>query len=67
MLNPGYTVIAKKKKIECPPPQLGFICPECKKVFLETEDDPKSFLTKCSNCGKWVYGKKILANELEKR
>lgn len=58
MLNPGYTVIAKKKKIECPPPQLGFICPECKKICLETEADLKSFLTKCSNCGKWVYGKK---------
>jgi len=64
MLNPGYTVIAKKKKIECPP-QRGFICPECKKVCLETETDPKSFLTKCSNCGRWVYGKKTLANGLE--
>jgi hypothetical protein len=65
MLNPGYTVVAKKKKGDLPPPRYGFICPECKKVCLETEADPKSFRTKCSNCGNWVYGKKRLENKLE--
>lgn len=64
MLNPGYTVIAKKEKIKGNPGRV-FICPECKKVFLEVEVEPGTFRTKCSNCRKWVYGKKMLTKVLE--
>ena len=64
MLNPGYTVIAKKKKIEREP-ERSFICPECKKVCLESDPDLDSFRTKCSWCRSWVYGEKILAKSTE--
>lgn len=62
MLNPGYTVVAKQKKIEYDP-VIGFVCPACKKVCLEVDTDPGKFRTKCSNCGAWVYGKKMPATE----
>jgi len=66
MLNPGYSVIAKKKKLQnVAPPGLSFICPECKKVCLEVAVSPDRFRTKCSYCGSWVYGKKMVANNLK--
>lgn len=62
MLNPGYSVIAKKKKIEYAP-GIGFICPNCKKICLEVDVDPGKFRTKCSNCGAWIYGEKYLSQK----
>ncbi len=59
MLNPGYMVIAKKEKIHRKPAR-EFICPACKKIFLEVDVEPESFRTKCSNCRKWVYGEKVI-------
>jgi hypothetical protein len=66
MLNPGYTVIAKKKRREDPAetPGRSFICPACKKIFLEVAEEPVMFLTKCSHCKSWIYGEKKVANNL---
>jgi hypothetical protein len=60
MLNPGYKIKVKRKKMECDPGR-AFACPHCKRVFLEAAD-PDKFRTKCSGCGKWIYGEKIIAN-----
>lgn len=61
MLNPGYRVIAKRDKMDSAPPR-SFICPECKKICLEADEDVAQFRTKCSTCRRWVYGEKILAS-----
>ena len=59
MLNPGYKVVAKTKKIDVTPLR-AFVCPKCKKVFLEVDQETDRFLTKCGNCRSWVYGEKIV-------
>jgi len=57
-LNPGYKVIAKKKKMECDPgPE--FKCPFCQHIILEAKAE--RFRTRCKNCGHWVYAEKLAA------
>ncbi len=66
MLNPGYKIIAKSKKIECKSLR-AFICPRCKKVFLEVDQETDHFLTKCAHCRSWIYGEKIVEQNAIKK
>jgi hypothetical protein len=58
MLNPGYKVIAKKKKMDCEP-GVTFRCPICRAVILEAKAD--CFRIRCPHCGHWVYAEKTVA------
>jgi len=55
-LNPGYKVIAKKKKVDCNPGP-AFVCPICRHIILEATVE--KFQVKCKHCGHWVYAEKL--------
>jgi len=55
-LNPGFKIIAKRKKIECDPGQV-FSCPVCQHIILEA--DAQRFRVKCPHCRHWVYAERI--------
>ncbi|RJP59026.1 MAG: hypothetical protein C4549_02765 [Deltaproteobacteria bacterium] len=62
MLNPGYKVIAKEEKMECDPGQI-FMCPHCRQPVLEAMAE--KFRTKCKKCKHWIYGEKIVDNNIK--
>jgi len=68
MLNPGFKVIWRKNKSDIlsmlrvigPPVK----CPHCKTPVAE--GDVMTILTRCKNCGNWVYAEKKVDNAEKK-